>query len=69
MTLVELETKVLLDEVLLGEHVLLECREIGMATLVVNPSNKVGGEVDDLFELLGLDLFTSFRAHEEVREP
>ena len=40
-----------------------------MTTLVVNPSNEVGGEVDDLLELLGLDLFTSFGTHEEVREP
>ena len=40
-----------------------------MTTLVVNPSNKVGGEVDDLLELLCLDLFTSFGTHEEVRKP
>ena len=69
MTLIEFETKVLFNEVLLGQHVLLECLEIGMTTLVVNPGNQVSGEVNDLFKLLGLDLFTSFGTHEEVRKP
>jgi hypothetical protein len=59
----------LLDRLALGEHLLLEVGAIGVATLVVDPGDEVGREVDDLLELLGLQLLTSLGAHEQVGEP
>ena len=40
-----------------------------MTLLLVDPGHEVGGEVDDLLELLGLQLFLRLDAREEVREP
>src|SRR3546814_8449580 len=37
--------------------------------LLVDPGHEVGGEVDDLLELLGLQLLTGLGAHEQVGEP
>ena len=47
----------------------LEGRQVLVALLVVDPGDQVGGEVDDLLELLGLQLLTGLGAHEQVRQP
>ena len=47
----------------------LEARQVGVPLLLVDLRDEVGGEVDDLLELLGLQLLTSLRAHEQVGEP
>ena len=43
--------------------------QVGVAPLVVDPGDEVGGEVDDLLELLGLELLTGLGAHEQVGQP
>ena len=40
-----------------------------MATVLVDPGDQVGGEVDDLLELLGLQLFLRLDAGEQVGQP
>ena len=40
-----------------------------MALVVVDPGHQVGGEVDDLLELLGLELFLRLDAGQQVGEP
>src|SRR5690606_13562543 len=47
----------------------LEVRAVLVAALLVDPGDEVGGEVDDLLELLGLQLLTGLGAHEQVGQP
>ena len=47
----------------------LEGGQVLVATFVVDPRDEVGGKVDDLLELLGLELLTRLGAHEQVGEP
>ena len=51
------------------EHLVLEVGEVLVAALVVDPRDQVGGEVDDLLELLGLELLTDLGAHQQVGQP
>ena len=53
---------------LLGE-LGLEVGEVVVALLLVDPRDEVGGEVDDLLELLGLQLLAGLGAHEQVGQP
>ena len=65
----QLELALLLDGVLLAEHLGLEVGEVLVAALVVDVGDEVGREVDDLLELLGLQLLTGLGAHEQVGQP
>ena len=67
--LVDALVALLLDRLALGEHLLLEVGAVGVAALLVDPGDEVGGEVDDLLELLGLQLLTGLGAHEQVGQP
>ena len=64
-----LELALLLDGVALAEHVGLEAGQVGLAAIDVDPGDQVGGEVDDLLELLGLEFLLRLDAGEEVGEP
>ncbi len=68
-TLGQLDLTLLFDDVALGEHLGLEVRQLVVATVVVDPGDEVGGEVDDLLELLGLQLLAGLGAHEQVGQP
>src|SRR5205823_9135767 len=61
--------EVVVDRLQLLAQLDLEVGEVGVAPLVVDPRDEIGGEVDDLLELLGLQLLTGLRAHEEVGQP
>src|SRR5205085_10942801 len=66
---VDVEVALALD---LGQLLLelgLEVGKVGVTLLVVDPGDEVGGEVDDLLELLGLQLLTGLGAHEQVGQP
>ena len=65
----ELEFHFLLEFLTLSQHFGFEVGKIGIASFFVDRGDEVRGEVDDLFELLGLQLFASFGSHEEVGEP
>ena len=69
MHLGEVPLPLLLEEVALGQVLGLEGRQVVLAPLVVDEGHQVGGEVDDLLELLGLQLLTGLGAHEQVGEP
>ncbi len=43
--------------------------QVRVAALLVDVGDQVGGEVDDLLELLGLQLLTGLGAHEQVGQP
>ena len=47
----------------------LEVGQVLVAALLVDPGDEVGGEVDDLLQLLGLQLLAGLGAHEQVRQP
>ena len=47
----------------------LEVGQVLVALLLVDPGDQVGGEVDDLLQLLGLQLLTGLGAHEQVGQP
>ena len=47
----------------------LEVGQLQVALLLVDPGDQVGGEVDDLLQLLGLELLTGLGAHEQVGQP
>ncbi len=47
----------------------LERGEVLVAALLVDRHDHVGSEVDDLFELLGLELLTGLGAHQQVCQP
>ena len=40
-----------------------------MASFHVDERDEVGCEVDDLFELLGLEFLFGFGSHKEIRQP
>ena len=50
-------------------QLLLEHGQVLVAALVVHPGDQVGGEVDDLLQLLGLQLLAGLGAHEEIGQP
>ena len=66
---VDLEVALALELGDLFGELALEGRQVLVAALVVDPGDQVGGEVDDLLQLLGLQLLTGFGAHEQVRQP
>ncbi len=66
---VDVEVALLLDVRDLLGHLVLERRQVLVALLLVDPGDEVGGEVDDLLELLGLELLAGLGAHEQVRQP
>src|SRR5207237_10358661 len=47
----------------------LEVGQVFVALVVVHPGDQVGGEVDDLLQLLGLELLTGLGAHQQVGQP
>ena len=51
------------------EELGLQLGEVVVAALLVDPGDQVGGEVDDLLQLLGLQLLTGLGAHEQVGQP
>ena len=63
------EFHLLHDRVALFEVLGFEVREVLVAALFVDPAHEMGGEVDDLLEHLGLELFLRLDAGEEVGEP
>ena len=66
---VQLAVALLLDgEALLGQ-LGLQLGEVLVTLVLVHPDDQVGGEVDDLLQLLGLQLLTGFGAHEQVGQP
>ena len=64
-----LEVAGALDLADLGGELGLEVGQVRVAALLVHVGDEVGGEVDDLLELLGLQLLTGLGAHEQVGEP
>ncbi len=67
--LIDLLVALLFDLLTLTDDLGLDVRQIGVALLFVDPGDQVGGEVDDLLELLGLQLLAHLGAHEEVGQP
>jgi hypothetical protein len=66
---VELDVALFFDGLALDHDLLFEVRQLFVALFDVDPRDQVGREVDDLFELLGLELFTGLGAHEEIGQP
>src|SRR5690606_5840863 len=65
----QLELALADDLLLLRVELGLEVGEVLVALLGVDPGDEVGGEVDDLLELLGLQLLTDLGAREQVGQP
>ena len=66
---VQLAVALLLDgEALLGQ-LGLQFGKVLVALALVDPDDKVGGEIDDLLQLLGLELLARLGTHEQVCEP
>ena len=63
------ELHLLRDGLALADHLRFEVGEILGPLLLVDPGHEVGGEVDHLLELLGLELLARLRAHEQVGQP
>ena len=59
----------LLDRVALFDVLGLEVGEVLVASVLVDPRHQVGGEVDDLLELLGLQLFLRLDAGQQICQP
>ncbi len=55
--------------VALGQVLGLEARQVRVALLLIDPGDQIGGEVDDLLQLLGLELFLGLEAGEQVGQP
>jgi len=68
-TAVDFQVPAPLDVDDLVDHLGLEGREVLVALRLVDPGDQVGGEVDDLLQLLGLQLLTGLGAHEQVGQP
>ena len=66
---VDLEVALLLDVGHLHPELGLEVGQVLVALGLVDPGDQVGGEVDDLLQLLGLQLLTGLGAHEQVGQP
>ena len=66
---VDLQLQLLLDRPTLLEILGLQVGQVLMALVVVDPGHQVGGEVDDLLQLLGLELFLRLDARQQVGEP
>ena len=66
---VDVEVAFLLDVGDLVTELRLELGQVLVALGLVDPGDQVGGEVDDLLELLGLQLLTGLGAHEQVGQP
>ncbi len=66
---VDVEVALALDVGDLLGHLGFEGGEVLVALLVVDPGDQVGGEVDDLLQLLGLELLAGLGAHEQVGQP
>ncbi len=66
---VDRQLELLLDGVALLEVLGLQVLQVLVALVVVDPGHEVGGEVDDLLELLGLELLLGLDAGEEVGQP
>ena len=66
---VDRQLELLSDLVALFEVLGLDVGQVLVALVLVDPGDKVGGEVDDLLELLGLQLLLRLDAGEQVGEP
>ena len=69
VTLGELEFHLFVDELALANEIGFEVFEVLVALLFIDVHNDVGGEVDDLLKLLGLELLFGLGAHEQVGQP
>ncbi len=69
MLLGEAEFHLFIDGLLLGQYLRFEVRDVSVALFLVDPGHEVGGEVDDLLQLLGFELFTRLGAHQQVGQP
>ena len=66
---VEVEVTGPLDLVELVGQLRLQAGQVDVTLLLIDEGHKVGGEVDDLLQLLGLQLLPGFGAHEQVGQP
>ena len=66
---VQLAVALLLDGEALLNQFGLQLGQILLAFVLVHPHHHVGGEVDDLLQLLGLELLARLGAHEQVGQP
>ena len=66
---VDRQLELLLDRVALLEVLVLQVRQVLVALVLVDPRHQVGGEVDDLLQLLGLELLLRLDAGEQVGQP
>ena len=66
---VDLELELLLDLPALLEVLGLQVGEVLVTLVLVDPGDEVGGEVDDLLQLLGLELFLRLDAGQQVGQP
>ena len=57
------------DLFLFQKHFFFELGQVFVTLFFVDPGDQVGGEIDDLFELLSLELFFGFGTHEQVGKP
>ena len=68
-TTIEVEVAPLLNVADLLGHLGFERGQVLVALVVVDPGDQVGGEVDDLLQLLGLELLPGLSTHEQVGQP
>ena len=66
---VDVEVASLLDVGDLLGQLGLQVGQVLVALVLVHPGDQVGGEVDDLLQLLGLQLLPGLGAHEEIGQP
>ena len=66
---VDRQLQLLLDRVALLEVLGLQRRQVLVALVLVDPRHQVGGEVDHLLQLLGLELFLGLDAGQQVGQP
>ena len=66
---VDRQLELLLDGVALLEVLGLQVLQVLVALVLVDPGDQVGGEVDDLLQLLGLQLLLRLDAGEQVGQP
>ncbi|CAB4853711.1 unannotated protein [freshwater metagenome] len=66
---VDRQFEFLTDRVALLEELGFQVRQLGVALVLVDPGDQVGGEVNDLLELLGLEFFLRQQAGQQVCQP
>ena len=66
---VDVDVPLLLDVGDLDAQLGLQVGQVLVALGLVDPGDQVGGEVDDLLQLLGLELLAGLGAHEQIGQP